>query len=121
MAIAARGNPANTWIYDTGSSYYLTPDLDFLTEYHDLVPHEYYTYGTSEGTIATAKSAGYTTIYLESLTGKLTALKIKAYYQPNLKYGLLLADRFWTDFNLYGIIKDLILWDLDTDQTAGYL
>lgn len=121
MAVAARGNPANTWIYDTGSSDHLTPDLDSLTEYHELPPHEYYIYGTSERTTATAKSAGYTTIYLESPTGKPTALKIKAYYQPNLKYGLLSADRLRTDFNLHRTTKDLTLQDLDTDQTAGYL
>ncbi|PWY88824.1 hypothetical protein BO94DRAFT_574832 [Aspergillus sclerotioniger CBS 115572] len=121
MTVAVRGNAANTWIYDTGSSHHLTPDLDSLTNYHKLAPHEYYIYGTSEGTTATAKSASYTTIYLESPTGKPTALKIKAYYQPNLKYGLLSADRLRTDFNLYGTTKDLTLRDLDTDQTAGYL
>ncbi|PWY75287.1 hypothetical protein BO94DRAFT_605679 [Aspergillus sclerotioniger CBS 115572] len=109
MAVAARDNPANTWIYDTSSSHHLTPDLDSLTEYHKLVSYKYYIYSTSEGTNTTAKSASYITVYLESPTGKPTALKIKAYYQPSLEYGLLSADRLYTDFNLYGTIKDLTL------------
>ncbi|PYH95904.1 hypothetical protein BO71DRAFT_449042 [Aspergillus ellipticus CBS 707.79] len=120
MAIEELSCTPSCWIYDTGSSQHLTPDRALLTDFHELKPQEYYIYGISQGTLAKAKAVGYTTVFLE-LNSNFTQLNIKIYYQPDLPYGLMSADRFREDFNIYGTNKDHTLRLMKNDEIVGHM
>ncbi|KAI2966591.1 hypothetical protein CBS147324_7348 [Aspergillus niger] len=107
------------WIYDTGSSQHLTPDRASLNNYHDLDACNFYKYGTSDGGVGVAKSAGYQSLFL--FAKERLELKIKAYYQPGLAYGLLSADRLRRDFGIYANTKDLTLRKEQDDKVVGHL
>ncbi|KAI2967818.1 hypothetical protein CBS147482_10946 [Aspergillus niger] len=120
LAVANATNTSLRWIYDTGSSQHLTPDCASLSGLHQLKPHEYYQYGTSNGGIGVAKSAGYLTLTLAA-NGQNTVLKIKAYHQPDLPYGLLSSNRLRTDLGIYATTKDLTLRRDRDDKIVGHL
>ncbi|RAH54569.1 hypothetical protein BO85DRAFT_452436 [Aspergillus piperis CBS 112811] len=120
LAVGSTTDRSLHWIYSTGSSQHLTPDRASLNEYHELNASNFYKYRTSDGSVGVAKSAGYQTLLLSANNERLE-VKVKAFYQPDLAYGLLSADRLRKEFGIYANTKDLTLRREQDDKVVGHL
>lgn len=89
IAAAALPDQRRQWLYNSSTSKMLTPDRSNLANYHEYDPgEEPYTYNTAGGGKVAARGHGIATITIDLGNDKHATIRIKAYYNPDMPFGI---------------------------------